>query len=234
MICRIILMICVQFLFSDILLAASGFNTRKTCVKPGMFTFTFDDGVTKNYPKLLEVLDKEGIKATLFIEGQVASDRARFPLLKEAYRRGHTIANHSWTHPRLVQMTRAEVDAEIKKTEDVIGSAVGYVRANKYMRPPHGEVSDALCSYLTIEGFKIVLWNIELTGDWRKGRRERSSEQLWNSFMKLFKNADPAKDSFILLQHDKSLASIELIPEVVKEVKSKGFRIVSLDECLGG
>jgi peptidoglycan/xylan/chitin deacetylase (PgdA/CDA1 family) len=207
-------------------------EATRRCTRPGLFAFTFDDGVTKNYPELLNVLDAAGIKAAMFIEGQVSADRARLPLLIEAHKRGHEIGNHTWTHPHLTKMNMTQWDTEIGNTERLIDSVTWQARKHRFMRPPHGEYNEALQSYLRLKGNEVVLWNIELTGDWRKGKRARSRAQLWSSFIHAFMKADPAKDSFILLQHDKSLASIHLIPDVATMVRNRGFRIVPLSECL--
>ena len=204
----------------------------RNCTKPGLFALTFDDGVTKNYPELLTILDKEKVKATFFIEGQVSADRARLPWLIEVYRRGHELGNHTWTHPHLTRLSKEALASEIEKTDNLIDSVAGYVRKYRLMRPPHGEIDDSVQDYLLKRDNKIVLWNIELTGDWKKGKRKRTREQLWSSFVHAFMKVDPKKDSLILLQHDKSLESIRLVPDVVALVRNLGFKIVSLSECL--
>ena len=62
---------------------------------------TFDDGTsTTNTPKVLDILKKEGVKATFFITGQnveYGGEKAR-DLIKQEFNEGHAIANHSYTH----------------------------------------------------------------------------------------------------------------------------------------
>lgn len=173
-----------------------------------------------------------GVKATFFIEGQVAAERTRKPWLIDAYKRGHEIGNHTWTHPHMIKNGSAIWDAEIGQPEKLIDSITGYVRKNRFMRPPHGEFNADLLTYLKDRGNTVVMWNIELTGDWKRGKKARSRAQLWSSFVHGFRDADPKKDSFILLQHDKSVESIRLVPDVVMLAQNKGFKVVSLSECL--
>ena len=207
-------------------------NVYKKCTKPGLVAMTFDDGVTKNYPVLLDILDQVDVKATFFIEGQVSVDKNRYHFLFDVYRRGHEIGNHTWAHPRLITLTEKELDSEITRTDALIHSVVGYAKVLKYMRPPYGELDTSVVNYLTLHENKIVLWNIEVIGDWRKGKTKRSRDQLWNSFLNGFKDANPDKDSYILLQHDKSIDSVTLVPNIVQVIRNKGFRIVPLDVCL--
>lgn len=227
--CRIIVLICMLvFILGS---ARNNPSLHLACNKPGLFTFTFDDGVTKNYPALLDILDQEGLKVTFFIEGQVSTS-SRFLILKEAVRRGHTIGNHSWTHANLPHISPEKLDAEITKTDELIGAALSYSPAVRYMRPPYGAMNDAVCTYLTNAKYKIVLWNIETSGDWKRGSKQRTKEQLWESFTKQFAGADPRKNSYILLQHDKNMNSVNLVPDIVRLVRSRGFKIVTLAGCL--
>lgn len=203
-----------------------------TCTKPGLIALTFDDGVTKNYPELLDILDKLHVKATFFIEGQVAAAPSRLPMLIDAYRRGHEVGNHTSTHPHLTKLRMEDWDREIGKTENLIESIVKYTRAKRFMRPPHGEVNDALCAYLLRHNNTIVKWNIEVVGDWRRGRTKRNRAQLWSSFVAGFTKMEPSKNSLILLQHDKSIESVRLVPDIVALAQNRGFKFVSLSECL--
>jgi len=42
-----------------------------------------------------------------------------------------------------------------------------------------------------------------------------------------------SKNSYIILQHDHRLDSVNLVPQIASIVKSNGFTIVSMDEYLG-
>ncbi len=57
---------------------------------------TFDDGPSANTDRVLEILDRYGVKATFFVVGRTGqADQARMKKIVEA---GHTLAIHSWTH----------------------------------------------------------------------------------------------------------------------------------------
>lgn len=58
---------------------------------------TFDDGPSPNTDRILEVLDRYGVKATFFVvgAGKTAADEERMRQIAAA---GHTLALHSWSH----------------------------------------------------------------------------------------------------------------------------------------
>ena len=56
---------------------------------------TFDDGPSVHTARLLDILDKYGVKATFFVTNQFP---AYEHMIGETYRRGHTIALHTYKH----------------------------------------------------------------------------------------------------------------------------------------
>lgn len=57
---------------------------------------TFDDGPSPLTDEILDLLDRENIKATFFVVGQ--SDEANKQRMREIADRGHTLAMHTYTH----------------------------------------------------------------------------------------------------------------------------------------
>jgi len=62
---------------------------------------------------------------------------------------------------------------------------------------------------------------------------KRSSEDMLAYYTDLFSKADSTENSYIILQHDHRLDSVNLVPQIASIVKSNGFTIVSMDEYLG-
>jgi peptidoglycan/xylan/chitin deacetylase (PgdA/CDA1 family) len=58
---------------------------------------TIDDGPTNDTKAVLDVLDVHGVKATFFVKGVLAQRHTG--TIEEILHRGHSIANHSHTHP---------------------------------------------------------------------------------------------------------------------------------------
>ena len=58
---------------------------------------TFDDGPGPNTEKVLAILDKYGVKATFFMEGQLVKIRPE--LVKLVKDKNHEIGSHLYSHP---------------------------------------------------------------------------------------------------------------------------------------
>jgi peptidoglycan/xylan/chitin deacetylase (PgdA/CDA1 family) len=56
---------------------------------------TIDDGPTSDTPAVLDLLDKQNVRATFFVKGMLVSRE----WVDAITSRGHTIGNHSHTHP---------------------------------------------------------------------------------------------------------------------------------------
>jgi peptidoglycan/xylan/chitin deacetylase (PgdA/CDA1 family) len=194
----------------------------------GLVTFTFDDGISKNTERLLEILDVESIKATFFIIGQTLAgplDCSGKKKLQAIHKAGHTIGNHTYSHPDITKIDLEELRAEIAGASAEIRATID--QPMKYFRPPYGAQNDATKKFITDMGFKIVLWNVDAQ-DWNV---KRSMKDMMDYYKTEF--AHPEKHSYTVLQHDRRLASIELVPEIAKIARDRGFKIVSLDEYYG-
>jgi peptidoglycan/xylan/chitin deacetylase (PgdA/CDA1 family) len=193
-----------------------------------MFVFSFDDGVTENYKPLLDILEYEKVKATFFIIGSTFTNSNNFILLKNAYDKGHTIGNHTWNHYKLNRLTTEQIEREVISTQSGLDLILPK-NYPKYIRPPFGSMDKKAYDKLREMGYTVVRWNMDAK-DWNK---RRSKEQLLKYYEKTFKIANPLQTSFISLQHDRRIESIEIIPDIIRMARTKGFKIVSLDECLG-
>src|SRR5271170_5473435 len=85
---------------------------------------TFDDGPNDPHTlKLLEVLAKQNVRATFFMIGKYVQQRP--DIARAVAQAGHTIGNHTFTHPRLIFKTAAETRAEILACRSALHDAVG-------------------------------------------------------------------------------------------------------------
>jgi peptidoglycan-N-acetylglucosamine deacetylase len=101
----------------------------------GYVRLTFDDGPNRTAtPEILETLAAHGVTATFFVVGQMAA--ANPALVRREGREGHIIGNHSWDHPDLTQLDRAQVESELQDTNDVIEQVTGTTPTR--WRPPYG------------------------------------------------------------------------------------------------
>ena len=132
------------------------FYPRAEFSLPGpAIALTFDDGPDETWtPRILDVLDEAGIKATFFLVGRQA---AAYPgLVRDIAGRGHGLGSHYQVHTRLKRI--AEVTASVKESlkvlEDITGSR------SRLVRPPFGLMPRRAMRSLHEEGYRIILWDV--------------------------------------------------------------------------
>ncbi|KAG0259892.1 hypothetical protein DFQ27_003822 [Actinomortierella ambigua] len=213
------------------------------CKMPGVVAYTFDDGPAEFNDQLLAILARKNVKASFFVLGERLNE---FPQqAKKIYDAGHVLASHTYSHKVLDPLfkqdeikTRQLAEKEMKDTSDLLFTQAG-VRPN-YMRPPQGECGHPACRQVMAEQKYVVThWNVD-TNDWRyeaMGKNDKANatknamEEITD---KIINKSDPTKDSFIILQHELLDWSVNMLTErLIDEVGKKGYRFVTIDECLG-
>lgn len=174
----------------------------------GYVGLTFDDGPSSTTTTaLLAALKKSGLRATMFNEGRHA---AAYPALVRAeVDAGMWIGNHSYTHPRLVQLSRAQIDSEISRTQQAIANAGG--GTPKLFRPPFGTSNSTVRSVATKYGLREIIWDIT-TGDWSGVSVDRIVEA----------NARLTNGQVILM-HDGPANTIAAIPRIAQVLAARGL-----------
>lgn len=83
---------------------------------------TFDDGPSTTWtPKLLDLLAKENIKGVFFVLGERVAAKGGEDIVRRAFKEGHRIGSHSYSHPDLTKLSEAAVRKELVDTEKLIG-----------------------------------------------------------------------------------------------------------------
>lgn len=75
-------------------------------------------------PRLLDLFDEFGIRATFFVCGQDLPKQTA--VIQEMIKRGHEVANHTYSHPSgFAKLTFAEKKDEILRSHELISAAAG-------------------------------------------------------------------------------------------------------------
>jgi peptidoglycan/xylan/chitin deacetylase (PgdA/CDA1 family) len=123
---------------------------------------TYDDG--PNHPhtlRLLEVLAKHGVPATFFLIGRYVQQRPE--IVREIVQDGHTVGNHTFTHPLLTFLSEAEIRHQLTDCRAALKDAIG--EHSNLFRPPFGGRRPAVLRIARELGMEPVMWNV--TGyDW--------------------------------------------------------------------
>jgi len=178
---------------------------------------------------VLEILDTYSARATFFVIGSWVE---RLPdIVRDASRRGHEIANHTWTHAdgdRIREL--GALRDEVARTSEVIEQTVG-VRP-LLLRPPYG--SDPGRYARVAADCRLdatVLWSVQ-TFDWQDPEDASSIvEQV----------AAEAEPGAIVLFHDghrlKNDArprrpTVQALPAALEWLRSNGYGMTTVSELL--
>ncbi|MBI3476829.1 MAG: polysaccharide deacetylase family protein [Acidobacteria bacterium] len=123
---------------------------------------TYDDGPNDPYTlKLLEVLARHEVRATFFMIGRYV--RQRPDIVRAVAAAGHTIGNHTTTHPLLTLQSAAQTRVELMECRAALTDAIG--EHSNFFRPPFGGRRPATLRIARELGLQPVMWNV--TGyDW--------------------------------------------------------------------
>jgi polysaccharide deacetylase family protein (PEP-CTERM system associated) len=108
--------------------------------------------VHENTHKILDILDRFGIKATFFILGWVAD---RLPdLVRQIHHRGHEIACHGYSHELVFKIGPDKFRTDIRRAKLLLEDQIGE-RVNGYRAPSYSITSQSLwaLNILVEEGF---------------------------------------------------------------------------------
>jgi len=121
-------------------------------------SFTFDDGVTDNYPgypfeqwnkMLLDRLDSAGIKSVFFVTGRNKRDERGQFLLKSWNAAGHKLANHTFSHPNYnsTAVTFQEFKSEFIRNDSIIKNFTNYTRLFRFPYLKEGDTKEKVGSF---------------------------------------------------------------------------------------
>jgi len=136
---------------------------------------TFDDGPNPAAtPQLLDLLERYDARGTFFLIGRYV--RACPALAAEIAARGHTIGNHTDTHPNLLWQSRRRILDELERCDASIAHATG--QRPRIMRPPFGYRRPQVHAAARDAGFgRPVLWS-RSAGDWKPQHPAQVSRRL--------------------------------------------------------
>ena len=76
-----------------------------------------------NTRRVLALLDRAGVRATMFVLGKLAE---RFPeLVREIDAAGHEVASHGYGHEEIFKQTRDEFAADLRRSKDFLEQTIG-------------------------------------------------------------------------------------------------------------
>lgn len=190
-------------------------------------SLTFDDGPDPDVtPKVLDVLDARGVRATFFC---IADRAERHPALcQDIARRGHAIENHSRSHsPAFAMRGLRGLRNEIECAQGILENLSR--RRPRFFRPPAGLRNPLLDPVLHTMGLRLVTWS-------RRGFDTRRKDP----GRVVARLVDGLGAGDIVLMHDGHAARtpsgtpivLEVLPRVLDRIESLGLRPVTLHDAI--
>jgi peptidoglycan/xylan/chitin deacetylase (PgdA/CDA1 family) len=177
---------------------------------------TFDDGpLPPKTNHVLDILEKECVKATFFLVGKMATT---YPdVVHKIEAAGHTIGTHSQTHPlKLHRVALAKAEEEFNGGIASVTSVLGH-SPSPFIRIPGLARTNSIDQYLGSQ--KLMTWSADFPADdWTK----ISPTQVYTRALQRIE----AYGKGILLLHDIQPRTVEALPTLLHELKRRGYRIV--------
>lgn len=192
-------------------------DNRSTVDGPASVALTFDDGPDPVFtPHLLDLLRQKQVKASFFVVGERAM---RHPeIVRRAWKEGHLIANHSWTHRNLFCfLTPGRLRSEIERGSNAIQQCCGF--HPRYFRSPVGLRHPLLRTALKRAGLEFISWRI------------RSWDTVIRDPQKLERRIlSQVAGGEIILLHDRlprgSEVMLKMLPGLIDKLRERGFTFV--------
>lgn len=133
---------------------------------------TFDEGYENGYTaQILDTLKAKNVRAVFFVTYDYALKNPG--LIRRMIDEGHTVGNHTYSHPSLPECTVEELYEELALLHNYIKEQFNY---DMYvMRPPKGEFSERVLACAKSLGYTTVLWSFAYK-DWETANQPSTAE----------------------------------------------------------
>lgn len=188
---------------------------------------TFDDGPSYLTATLLDTLKKYNVKATFFVTGQKAP---YFDYIGRAYREGHAIGVHTYTHKLSstgVYKSAEAFWADIDRIQEVVKAQTGsytnlmrFAGGSSCISSYNEGLETVLTQQATERGYKYFDWNVT-AGD----GAVHTSEYVRDRVIKYVQKYNTS----IVLMHDNRDFTVAAVEEIIQWCLENGFTFATLN-----
>ncbi|MBD0383573.1 polysaccharide deacetylase family protein [Paenibacillus sedimenti] len=188
-----------------------------------LVALTFDDGPNPVYtPQVLDVLKQFDAKATFFVLGKRVQMYPQIAIRE--VNEGHEIANHTYDHHFLKNVSPQKLKEEIEQTQEIIFDITE--QTPHVFRPPGGFYNQSLLELAKQDRFTVVMWSwYQDTKDWKKP----GVHNIVQSVLSNIHNGD------IILFHDLEgdcTQTVEALKIVLPELKKQGYQFLTVTDLI--
>jgi peptidoglycan/xylan/chitin deacetylase (PgdA/CDA1 family) len=173
-------------------------------------------------PQIVETLQRYDAPATFFMGGDWMRTHPTETLQLAADPR-FELGNHSWSHADFRALTRAEMDEEIVRAQDLLYKLTG--RESHLFRLPYGYYNNEALDVIAAHGLPIIQWDVE-TGD---PDPNLQAEDIQRGVRQSVQNGS------IIIMHanGRGWHTAEALPGVIEYLQGQGYILVTVSQLLG-
>jgi len=177
---------------------------------------TFDDGPDQFTEELLNTLKSAQIPATFFLIG---SKVEKYPgTVQRMSAEGHQVGSHTWDHSDITKLSGDQLDQQLTRTDTVIKKLTG--DSPSVFRPPLGHHDVA---HNKLVPYPLILWDVH-----SHDGRLKESNKIVDAVM------DAVQPGSVILMHDTRQVTVHAVPELLAQLKLKGYTLVTVDQLFDG
>lgn len=184
---------------------------------------TFDAGYENgNTPAILKALKKHQVSATFFVVGSYITQNPE--LILQILEEGHTIGNHTMTHPDMSQISTEEAfQKELFSVEEAYKKVTGQ-NMPRFYRPPRGIYNHENLSMAKKLGYATFFWSLAYV-DWDPKAQPTPEE----AYQKLLSRIHPGA---IVLLHSTSSTNAQILDTLLTKWKEMGYHFKTLQDLI--
>lgn len=168
--------------------------------------------------QLISILGKYKIKATFFVVGSWVD---KYPeSVKQLSDAGHSIQNHSNSHPHMPQLTATQMTEELITCNEKIAAITG--KKPTLFRAPYGDYSNLMLDTVTQNGMYTIQWDVD-SRDWKS---EYTVDMIVSGV------CNNVKSGSIVLFHNAAVNTPEALPIIIEKLIANGYQFELIENLI--
>ena len=168
--------------------------------------------------QLISILKEYKVKANFFLVGAWVD---KYPEeVKRLSEAGHSIQNHSNSHPYMTQLSKEKMVEEINACNEKIEKITG--KKPTLIRPPYGDYNNSVVETVEGQGMYTIQWSVDSL-DWKPNA---TAESIVNNVI------SKTTDGSIILFHNDAEFTPDALPLILKTLQDKGFEFVLIEDLI--
>ncbi len=192
---------------------------------------TFDDGPNPDFtPQILDTLKKTGTPATFYVLGNNVLQHP--DLIKRMSQEGHELGSHSFSHPRMDQVSPTRRHAEFSSTQALLASTLNQntlLYREPFLRSGGPISAPRVYSLIEAQNMGQVIGGMDVVPkDWEGW----STEKIVNYVVQEVQQGNGQ----VILLHDggeNRESTVAAVPKIIDALTSKGYRFIASSKALG-